>query len=124
VLHVDDDPDTLEVTALALEGRARVAHARDLSSARAYLAENRPDLVIVDLALPDGSGEALVADLAMPEALGTPVIVYSAQDHPADFAREVSAVLTKSRRSLSSLIETVIDLLGRQSNDRGGKDER
>jgi PAS domain S-box-containing protein len=112
ILHVEDDMDTLELTAAALEGRARMAQATDVASARAFMAENRPDIVIIDLALPDGSGEDLLADLS--GDLSIPVIVYSAQERNGAFAREVSAVLTKSKRSLSSLVETINDILDRQ----------
>jgi len=116
ILHVDDDSDTLEITAAALAGRARIACAVDVASARAFLAENRPDVVVIDLALPDGSGHDLVSDLSAPEALAIPVIIYSAQDGGTAFARDVEAVLTKSRRSLPSLVETVSAILERQSN--------
>lgn len=111
ILHVDDDTDTLEITAVALEGRARMARATDIASARAFIAENRPDVVIVDLALPDGSGEELVADLGPAHERAMPVIIYSAQERDGAFANEVSAVLTKSRRSLPALVETIIRIL-------------
>lgn len=119
ILHVDDDTDTLEITATALKDRARMARATDLTSARAFLAENRPDVVIVDLGLPDGSGEDLLADLAASGDLATPVIIYSAQERNGAFAREVSAVLTKSRRSFSALVETITGILDRQPEEGG-----
>jgi len=123
ILHVDDDTDTLEITAAALKDRARMARATDVASARAFLADNRPDVVIVDLALPDGSGEDLLADLAASGDLATPVIIYSAQERDGAFAREVSAVLTKSKRSFSALVETITGILDRQSTagERNGR---
>ncbi len=123
VLHVDDDTDTLEITAGALAGRARMARATDLASARAFMADNTPDVVIVDLALPDGSGEDLIAELAQADQPSMPVIIYSAQEKNGAFSKEVSAVMTKSKRSLSALVETVVDILDRQSS-KGGEDER
>ena len=123
ILHVDDDTDTLEITAAALKDRARMARATDVASARAFLAEHRPDVVIVDLALPDGSGEDLLADLAASGDLITPVIIYSAQERDGAFAREVSAVLTKSKRSFSALVETITGILDRQP-EKGGEDGR
>lgn len=121
ILHVDDDTDTLEITASALAGRARMARATDMASARSFIAENRPDVVIIDLGLPDGSGEDLVAEMASAGDRSTPVIIYSAQERNGAFAREVSAVLTKSKRSLSALVETIIEILDRKP-DEGGKD--
>jgi PAS domain S-box-containing protein len=118
ILHVDDDTDTLEVTAAALRGRARVVHATDIASARAVIARDRPDMVIVDLALPDGSGDELLADLAPGGDHATPTIIYSAQERNAADARDVTAVLTKSKRSLSALVETVNDILDRNEHPR------
>ncbi len=117
ILHVDDDTDTLEITAAALAGRARMARATDIASARALIASDHPDVVIVDLGLPDGCGEQLLADLALSGDLATPVIIYSAQERNGAYAREVSAVLTKSRRSLSALVETINEILDRQPRE-------
>ncbi|MEJ5975027.1 CHASE3 domain-containing protein [Novosphingobium sp. PS1R-30] len=112
ILHVDDDTDTLEITAAALEGRARTARATDLASAREMIARDRPDVVIVDLGLPDGCGEQLLAELGGEAPI--PVIIYSAQERNGAFANEVAAVLTKSRRSLFTLVETINEILDRQ----------
>ena len=51
-----DDRDILEVTAAALSDAAEIVQAETLASARLQLARRRPDLVILDLGLPDGSG--------------------------------------------------------------------
>lgn len=120
VLHIDDDTDTLELTARALSGHARIAKASDLSTARHILAEQNVDLLIVDIALPDGSGLDILADL---DRAGSdriiPVIVYSAQyTGSASFAPNVKAVLLKSKRSLPSLVETVISLTQRHSAEK------
>jgi PAS domain S-box-containing protein len=120
VLHIDDDPDTLEITGAALAGHARVEQARDLASARAFLADNRVDILIVDIALPDGSGPELVSDLAGSDRAGTPVIIYTAQDGGGGELREVEAVLTKSKKTLPNLVETILAIAERQE---GRKDE-
>ncbi|RYG19089.1 MAG: response regulator [Caulobacteraceae bacterium] len=107
VLHVDDDPDILAVTASALAGAAEVIPAPSLSDARAILNTRRPDLVILDLGLPDGSGLELLADLDDGEGQSVPVIVYSAQEMDAALGHRVEAVLVKSRTSLAGLVRTV-----------------
>ena len=121
VLHVDDDADTLEITAASLAGIARVAQAPDLSTARRFLSENRPDILILDIALPDGSGLDLVSELAGSDNAGTPIVIYTAQDGGRDL-REVEAVLTKSKKSLPNLVETILAIRERQeaSKRRGG----
>jgi PAS domain S-box-containing protein len=107
VLHVDDDRDILEVTAAALSDAAEILPAESLAAARAILARGKPDLVILDLGLPDGSGLELLSDLGDGAGHTVPVIVYSAQEMDAALANRVEAVLTKSRTSLAGLARTV-----------------
>lgn len=107
ILHVDDDRDILEVTAAVLSGLADVRPAESLASARAALGDATPDLVILDLGLPDGSGLELLADLGDDAGRTVPVIIYSAQETDIDLTDRVEAVLTKSRTSLAGLTRTV-----------------
>jgi len=63
ILVVEDEDAHAELIRRAFEGRdARVVLTvvRDLGEARAYLKESTPDLVIADLAAPDGRGIDLV----------------------------------------------------------------
>ncbi len=120
VLHIDDDSDTLEITAKALGDLARIARATDLQSARAFLAENAVDIAIVDIDLPDGSGLEILPDLSPAHAPATPVIIYSAHDFRHSDVANVEAVLIKSKRSLPNLVETVMAIIERQG--RGGFD--
>ena len=117
ILHVDDDRDILEVTAAALAGTAEMIAAESLAGARAALARGKPDLVILDLGLPDGSGLELLGDLGDEHGRTVPVIVYSAQEMDGALANRVEAVLTKSRTSLAGLTRTVRRLTA-------GKDSR
>lgn len=107
VLHIDDDRDILEVTASALGSSVEMTSAVSLADARRSLARRRPDLVILDLGLPDGSGLELLSDLRDDIDEPIPVIIYSAQEMDAALADRAEAVLTKSRNSLSSLARTV-----------------
>lgn len=107
ILHVDDDADILEITASALSGTAIITGVGSLAEARAALAQDWPDLVILDLGLPDGSGLELLADLGDETGRTLPVVVYSAQEGDAALAHQVEAVLTKSRTSLAGLARTV-----------------
>ncbi|GAA0620528.1 hypothetical protein GCM10009422_15230 [Brevundimonas kwangchunensis] len=107
ILHVDDDVDILSVTASALAGAADIIPATSLSEARQKLADIHPDLVILDLGLPDGSGLELLSDLEDETGKTTPVVVYSAQEMDAALGHKVEAVLVKSRTSLANLARTV-----------------
>jgi DNA-binding response OmpR family regulator len=119
VLHVDDDRDILEVTSAALSDAADIITAETLAEARILLGKGKPDLIILDLGLPDGSGLELLSELGDEAGRCVPVIVYSAQEMDAALADRVEAVLTKSRTSLAGLARTVRRLTNaRKTDDR------
>ena len=116
ILHVDDDRDILEVTASALGGGAEMIPAESLADARKILTWLKPNMAILDLGLPDGSGLELLGDLVDEEGRTIPVIVYSAQEMDGALAGRVEAVLTKSRSSLTDLARAV-----RRLTDKSGE---
>ena len=64
VLVVDDDEGMLILMAESLRAESYdVATANTAKAARAWLEQNMPDLMILDLKLPDGNGPALVTEL-------------------------------------------------------------
>ncbi len=111
ILHVDDDPDVLSLTETALHRDARVLKATDLASARVLLETERPDIAILDLHLPEGSGLQLLPMLVDADGLAIPTIIFSAHEIAPDAARMVDAVLVKSRGSLPDLRATVRRIL-------------
>ncbi|MDB5851209.1 MAG: sigma-54-dependent Fis family transcriptional regulator, partial [Rhodoferax sp.] len=63
-LVVDDDKDTAEMmTALIAAEGYTVAVAHSMGEARRQMALRAPDVVLLDMVLPDGSGMELVADI-------------------------------------------------------------
>lgn len=115
ILHVEDDEDLSRVVAAAVGPLAEVAYAGGLVEARARLARERFDLIILDVTLRDGSGLDLMADLkASPHP--APTILFSAHDiEEREFPPEMaSARLTKSRSSLAALVATIERMLGRE----------
>ncbi|HWZ94207.1 MAG TPA: response regulator [Opitutaceae bacterium] len=79
VLVVDDDEGLLILMAEALRGEGcEVVTAGTAKSARAWLEKHTPELMILDLKLPDGNGPALVADLQRGK-LPVPFIVVTGQ---------------------------------------------
>jgi PAS domain S-box-containing protein len=112
ILHVEDDADLREVVGAIIEQAADVERAQDLAEARAQLARRRFDLVILDLALPDGSGMdllPLLGSLSPP----TPVIIFSAHEVDSPVASRVASVLVKSQTSNRELVEKIQSVLGR-----------
>jgi DNA-binding NtrC family response regulator len=73
-LIVDDDADSREALASIVAGEGySVAKSDSLRSARVELVRRVPDIVLVDLKLPDGNGMSLVRDLERP--LATDVVL-------------------------------------------------
>jgi PAS domain S-box-containing protein len=106
ILHLEDDVELAAVVAAALEGCGTLEAVHTLADAVTSVRRRRPDLVILDIGLPDGSGLDLLPVLNDPVP-GPPVIVYSGQEIEADLVQEVQAVLTKSRVSFDALTDTV-----------------
>ena len=83
VLIVEDNPATARALTELLEGNGyQVSTAEDGSTAKALLDETHPDLVILDLMLPDVDGLVLCADLKA--RMDVPIIVCSGTNRKRD----------------------------------------
>lgn len=114
ILHVEDDPDLQRVVAAIVDRDATVEQALDLATAREQLAQKRFDLVILDLALPDGSGLELLPFLGGLDP-ATPVLIFSAREVDAAVADRVASVLVKSQTSNRELLERIRSALKNHS---------
>lgn len=120
VLVVEDDLDLGRVLTEIFERRGlTVAHAQ---SGRAAIRESQrlePDLLILDLGLPDGDGFSVVDWLREHERLGAvPIVVYTARDlTDAERARlgPDTDVFLKGALSPDEFAGRVLDLVGRLS---------
>lgn len=118
VLIVEDDGDLRRVVATVLErGGLTVAQASSVAEARDAIARgDEPDLVVLDLVLPGGSGHELVADLRRDGQLRRiPLVVYSAAEVGADEREKLrlgeTVFLTKGRTAPDAVLGFVLDLL-------------
>lgn len=83
VLLIEDDPAVAETLVAVLEANDfHVRHANSGAEAKAMLEESAPDLVILDLMLPDADGLVLCADLKARAEL--PIIICSASNQTRD----------------------------------------
>ena len=83
VLLVEDEAGIRRFVRTALESEGcTVREAAALERGRIELASRRPDLLVLDLGLPDGDGTALLAELR--GWSGMPVLVLSARSDEAD----------------------------------------
>lgn len=110
ILHVEDDPDILEVVSVILGNIAQLDRATTLSTARRLLRETRYDLVILDLEMPDGSGVDLLPWLREHEPV-VPAVIFSVGEVKKETAAMVSATLVKSRTSNEKLVQTIQSLI-------------
>ena len=81
---VDDNPDLLELLCSHLRGAGyqNILTARSCTEARAVFASRQPDLMILDINLPDGDGFALFRELRARADI--PALFLSARDADAD----------------------------------------
>ena len=77
ILVVDDDPAILRAVGRSLAGRGyTVSRAADAASALAEARDGRPEVILLDLVLPDGDGIELTRQIRAFSAV--PIIVLSA----------------------------------------------
>ena len=110
ILHIEDDTDVLQIVSAMLKDDATVSYAANLHDAKQMLKQETYDLVILDLALPDGSGVDLLP-LLNRQTTSIPVVIFSAYEVGIEFARNVAAALVKSRTSNQELLDTIKSLI-------------
>lgn len=116
VLCVEDDADLCAVVAAAFGDRAETTAAGSLLEARRAMAQERFDVIILDLALPDGSG----LDLLDAANDSPPVVVFSAVDLDESQAHRVRAALTKARATELDLAKLVLGLVSEPAPAHAG----
>src|SRR5262245_2686540 len=89
ILVIEDIPDNAELARRVLTSRGySVLQAPDAETGLQMAVENRPDLILVDLGLPDADGQTLVGWMRrVPELSRTPIIACTAW--PEETARRM-----------------------------------
>ena len=122
ILHVEDDADMLRLVKSAFEGEAQVVPASSVRRARKEIGRRDFDLVILDIAMPDGNGLDLIPLIRRCEQR-VPVILFTALDiFPAE-PRDVDLRLTKSKSSLAQLIAAAMQMMANGDRKDEGKGE-
>jgi len=112
ILHVEDDVSLTHLVRELLGDEADLVAANSLAQARRRVADASYDLVILDIALGDGSGLDILP-LLNRDGHSTPVILYSATEASREVAGMVQAALVKSRDSVEHLLASVRSLARR-----------
>jgi CheY-like chemotaxis protein len=111
MLYVEDDEDLINVLRETLAGRADIVAAHTLSEAERLLAENSFQLIILDQALPDGSGISLVDRIPGLVGHSVPIVILSAAAVPDEMHRKVAAVIAKSEATAAHVATTLLSYL-------------
>lgn len=106
LLAVEDSRFACEALRLMCQrAGARLRRAETMAAARAHLKVYRPDVVIVDLGLPDGRGEGLIRDLVLSPC--RPKVILGTSGAPESRASALAAgadgFLEKPLESLATL---------------------
>ncbi|HEY6333210.1 MAG TPA: response regulator [Blastocatellia bacterium] len=82
VLVVDDDESMHEMLNLSLsKAEYWLAHALDVSEAKAILASHQPDIIVTDAMMPGTSGYSFIEGLkANPETAQIPIILWTVME--------------------------------------------
>jgi CheY-like chemotaxis protein len=128
ILLVEDSRSASEaIRLLATESGARVRRADSLHAASRHLAIYRPNVVMIDLGLPDGDGLGLVRHLASAASPITSIVALSGHERGAWQAAAIvagaAACLDKPIPSLRAFQECVLSVLP-DAESRRGPDSR
>lgn len=102
ILAVEDDPDMMRLLGRMLAsdtGEADLLMAYSLAEARHIMEGTIPDVILLDMALPDGSGHDLLDWVRQQRGMErVPVIVVTANTHLDETASDAATQLTMTRR--------------------------
>jgi signal transduction histidine kinase/CheY-like chemotaxis protein len=119
VLLVEDDQDLASVIITGFEdANIRIDHAATCESAMSHCSVARPDLLILDLTLPDGDGFALVEWLRQqPDMRNLPLVVYSGREVSDEEMSQLrlgpTQFLTKAKIQPHQVEELVLNIVQR-----------
>jgi DNA-binding response OmpR family regulator len=122
VLLVEDDADLAKVILATFERAGiQIHHASTQRKAMELCVSSRPDLLILDIGLPDGDGFGLVDWLRQQQEMkNLPLVVYSAQDLSESERKKLrlgnTEFLTKARVQPQD-VETLVLSMLRQPNE-------
>lgn len=117
ILIVDDDVDLLRAMTIRLRASGyEIFSATDVAFAVSVALEEKPDLIILDLGLPGGSGFLIMKHLKnIPRIAGTPIIILSARDAISNEERTFNAgarAFFQKPADNSELLATIRKMIG------------
>ena len=132
VLIIDDEPGNIQALAQALEGAYALRFATHATDALRIAERFEPDLILLDVVMPERDGYALLADLQqLPALTDTPVIFVTARGEVSDEAsgfaagavdyitKPFSPPLVRARVRLHLQLKQQRDLLAQRAQQDG-----
>ncbi|CAM4234068.1 ATP-binding protein [Vreelandella rituensis] len=106
ILVVEDDLDLPRVLKAQMGANITLEHAKSLAEARAWIALERFNVILLDIGLPDGSGWELIPEIRayQPKAR---IVVLTAQGVSVTVETEVDEVLLKTWASPEALLAAI-----------------
>jgi len=111
ILHIEDDADICRLVSLLLDSSIDVTEASTFTEAQEWLGNAVFDLIILDLMLPDGSGEQLLHQLPSTRNAHTPVVIFSARELLINKTAAVQSALLKSKTDNDQLLNSLLGAL-------------
>lgn len=110
ILHIEDDSDIVTIMRLQLDRQCDYQAVTSLAQAGKILQQQRFDLILLDLGLPDGNGMSLLNAITQSQG-DIPVVIFSAQDLSVENKQKVRAVFSKSRINTEILAKYLKNIL-------------
>jgi DNA-binding response OmpR family regulator len=116
VLLVDDSSLVLDLVGEALRDAGYDARvARNLAELESSVAAGRPDLILMDVQMPEAFGDDLAYLLRCARGVGAPIYLFSGLDED-ELARRAAAIeiegFISKRIGVESIVERVKNILG------------
>ena len=119
ILIIEDDTflQGLEATKMKKEGYEIMTAGNSVEAFKVIESENKPDLILLDLLLPEVDGFMILEKIRQNKSLlAIPVIVFSNLSEDKDIKRAqklgISEFMVKSNFTLDELAKKVKDLIG------------
>ncbi len=117
VLHVEDDDDIAALVHYLFDQCCLLTRVKTLADAHSQIQQQAFDLILLDIALPDGSGIDLIKVLKQLDAVPK-IVIFTANDSVGGEYREhVDAVIIKSKTDNSGLYKVVQGILADEEKD-------
>ncbi len=108
IMHIEDDASVSYILTKIIADNAELCCATSLKEAIILLKNEKFDLIILDLLLPDGNGCDI---LPLITRLKIPVLVFSALKIDENYSKYINASIVKTDASNQTLLSSIMNLL-------------